>query len=167
MEDDMRNCGWKAVIRLPQLHSPQWSAKETLNFSAIEISSANTRCTRFGVCYCLNVTKWQLLIEICVFLEHYRFLSFSELIIDFKMSSDCVYCELELVIDRDNLISGALKVINQLRKNWLFDRLKFKVRMKSFINIKLAYRYWKSYIYMLKYLDFHWWNNKSVDWSSS
>ncbi|XP_046646028.1 ethanolamine kinase 2-like isoform X1 [Daphnia pulicaria] len=42
------------------------------------------------------------------------------------MSSDCVYCELELVIDRDNLISGALKVINQLRKNWLFDRLKFK-----------------------------------------
>ncbi len=57
------------------------------------------------------------------------------------MSSDCVYCELELVIDRDNLISGALKVINQLRKNWLFDRLKFKVRMKSFINIKLAYRY--------------------------
>jgi hypothetical protein len=55
------------------------------------------------------------------------------LIIDFKMSSDCVYCELELVIDRDNLISGALKVINQLRKNWLFDRLKFKVRMKSFI----------------------------------
>ncbi len=58
------------------------------------------------------------------------------------MSFDCEYCELELVIDRENLISGALKVINQIRKNWLFDRLKFKVRIKSFIyNIKLAYRY--------------------------
>jgi hypothetical protein len=49
------------------------------------------------------------------------------------MSSDFVYRELELVIDAENLINGAFKVVKQLRQNWLFDGMKFQVRIQLFI----------------------------------
>ena len=48
------------------------------------------------------------------------------------MSSDFVYRELELVIDAENLINGAFKVVKQLRQNWLFDRMKFQVRIQNY-----------------------------------
>ena len=40
-----------------------------------------------------------------------------------------MYREIELVVDMDNLINGAFEVVKQLRRNWLFDRMKFQVRI--------------------------------------